>query len=128
MINKELEEKVKLIKEKSPKDLTYSDRYYLWEYNRLTNSSNKWDEGEEVKIYDGPTLASNKLKNGFGDDFPERFREWGNHFGKKVLNKADNKIYTLIGMSYTYLDYYYILESEDGKKHYSSCIGKLIVI
>lgn len=91
MINKELEEKVKLIKEKSPKDLTYSDKYYLWEYNRLTNSSNKWDEGEEVKIYDGPALASNKLKNGFGMTFLNGLKHGENILEKKFQLKLAEK-------------------------------------
>lgn len=127
----ELKEKVKLIQNKSPEDITYEDRYYLWVYNYLTDSSYRIDgytEGEEVCIYDGLKLLNGEIKDGFGNDFPEWFKAWGKHFGKEVLVKTSGKIYKLVGMSYTYLDYYYILESKDGQRHFESCVGVLIII
>ena len=36
--------------------------------------------------------------------------------------KPTGEVMTLIGMSYTYRDYYYILE-ENGKKSYHTCVG-----
>lgn len=107
---------------KEPKDRNYLDRYFIWEYERATNSIRIFDEGEEVHIWDGTKLANNEIKDGFGKDFPEWFRNCGKYFGKVVRNRADGKVYTLVGMSYTYRDYYYILESE-GKRHYVTCLS-----
>lgn len=76
----------------------------------------------KVEIYDGTALADNKIKDGFGKDFPEWFRECGKHFGQHVKVKITGQILTLIGMSYTYRDYYYILE-RDGKKTYETCVS-----
>lgn len=53
-----------------------------------------------------------------------RFREMGNHFGKKCIS-MDGKIYTLVGMSETFEDYYYILQKEDGAKSCHSCVGRV---
>lgn len=47
----------------------------------------------------------------------------GNLFGKQV-KMDDGNIYTLIGMSYTYLDYYYILKDVNNRKSMWSCVGK----
>lgn len=121
----EMEKLAKPALAKDPKDRTYRDRYYIWEYERVLNPRKyltDYNEGEEVCIWDGTKLANNEIKDGFGEDFPQWFRDCGKHFGQKVKNKADGKVYTLVGMSYTYLDYYYILESNN-KKHYCSCVG-----
>lgn len=119
---KELKELAEPALKKDPKDRTYRDRYYIWEYERSANPSHKYDEGEEVHIWDGTKLANNEIKDGFGCDFPEWFRACGKYFGRKVRNKGDGKIYTLVGLSYTYRDYYYILEA-DGKRHYETCVS-----
>lgn len=60
---------------KDPKDRTYRDRYYIWEYEHYKKDSHRiedYDEGEEVEIYDGTALA-NKMKSrmAFDKDFPE---------------------------------------------------------
>lgn len=110
---------------KDPKDRTYADRYKIWEYEHYKKDSHSledYDEGEEVEIYDGTALADNKIKDGFGKDFPEWFRECGKHFGQQV--KISEQVLTLIGMSYTYRDYYYILE-KDGKKTYETCVSDI---
>lgn len=129
MSRKEFIEELRKIAEpalaKDPKDRTYRDRYYIWEYEQYKKDSHRiedYNEGEEVEIYDGTALADNKIKDGFGNDFPDWFRECGKHFGKYVKDKATGKVVTLIGMSYTYRDYYYIFE-KDGKKTYSTCVG-----
>ena len=109
---------------KEPKDRDYVDRFIIWEYERASKSLRLFDEGEEVHIWDGTKLANNEIKDGFGNDFPEWFRDCGKHFGKDVRNKVDGKIYTLIGMSYTYMDYYYILEA-NSKRHYETCLSGL---
>lgn len=122
---KELKELAEPALKKDPKDRTYKDRYYIWEYEyhkKNSHSIDDYDEGEEVEIYDGTALANNKIKDGFGKDFPEWFRECGKHFGEQVIVKPTGEIRTLIGMSYTYRDYYYILEKE-GKKLYLTCVS-----
>lgn len=108
--------------DKEPANRTYADRYFIWEFEQVRDNL-PYNEGEEVEIYDGNALANNKIKDGFGHDFPEWFRECGKHFGKHVKNITDGKVYTLIGMSYTYRDYYYILEDSSHNKHYLSCVG-----
>lgn len=69
------------------------------------------------------SYANNEIKDGFGRDFPVWFRNMGNLFGKQV-KMDDGNIYTLIGMSYTYLDYYYILKDVNNRKSMWSCVGK----
>lgn len=128
MGRKELIEELKKLAEpalaKDPKDRTYRDRYYIWEYEKYVKDHLGYDEGEEVFIYDGTKLANNEIKDGFGKDFPEWFRECGKHFGRQVKTFT-GKVYTLIGMSYTYMDYYYLLEDKEGKRVAESCVGKI---
>lgn len=128
MSREELIEELKKLAEpalaKDPKDRTYRDRYYIWEYEKYTKDHLGYDEGEEVFIYDGTKLANNEIKDGFGKDFPEWFRECGKHFGRQVKTFT-GKVYTLIGMSYTYMDYYYLLEDKEGKRVEESCVGKI---
>lgn len=107
---------------KSPEERTYEDRYYIWLKER--EEYGDYDEGEEVEIYDGDKLYNNEIKDGFGDDFLEWVRECGKYFGKNVRIKSTDEIKKLIGISYTYLDYYYILE-KDGKKSYETCISEI---
>lgn len=124
---KELKELAGPALKKDPKDRTYRDRYYIWEYEQMLHPSNRiedYNEGEEINIWDGTKLANNEIKDGFGNDFPEWFRSCGKHFGKLVRNRDNGKIYTLVGMSYTYRDYYYILESE-GIRTYATCLSSI---
>lgn len=126
MGRKELIEELRKLAEpalaKDPKDRTYRDRYYIWEYEKYITNSLGYDEGEEVFIWDGTALAKNEIKDGFGQDFPNWFRECGKHFGQQVVVEPTGEVKTLIGMSYTYRDYYYILE-KNGKKSYHTCVG-----
>lgn len=127
MGRKELIEELRKLAEpalaKDPKDRTYRDRYCIWEYEHYKKDKHEFlDEGEEVEIYDGTALANNKIKDGFGKDFPEWFRECGKHFGQQVKVKITGQVLVLIGMSYTYRDYYYILE-KDGKRTYETCVS-----
>lgn len=119
---RELKELAEPALKKDPADRDYMDRYFIWEYERVANAVHHYDEGEEVFIWDGPKLANNEIKDGFGKDFPEWFRDCGKYFGKDVRNRADGKIYTLVGVSYTYRDYYYILES-NGRRHFETCLS-----
>ena len=80
--------------------------------------------GEEVLILDGPGLVSGKIKHlDTRLDFPDWFKEMGNHFGKKVI--YNGKEYTLVGMMYTFFDYYYLVEDNEGKQRGISCVGNL---
>lgn len=108
---------------KNPKDRTYRDRYYIWEYEEFLNPSG--GEGEEICIYDGTKLANNEIKDGFGYDFPEWIRNCGKNFGKQVNDSGE--ICTLVGISYTYRDYYYILES-NGHKHFTTCLATIDIL
>lgn len=121
---KELKTLTDKIREKDPSERTYEERWYLWQERMLNRSpEDPYDSGEERVFYDAQELVSGKIKNGFGNEFPKWFKEAGLNFGKKCL--VDNKIGTLIGMSETFDDYYYILQMEDGSKRAYSCVGKL---
>lgn len=111
---------------KDPSERTYEERWYVWQYKRMTAPPNTpYDVGEEREFFDGNALANNEIKSGFGNDFPKWFREAGKHFGQKCKVSCDDKIYTLIGMSETFEDYYYIVVDENGKKHYHTGVGKI---
>lgn len=107
---------------KDPKDRTYTDRFYIWYYEQETNPDMPYNEGEEVEIYDGVALANNELKDGFGNEFPDYIRCYGNLFNTKV--KYSGSEYILRGISHTYTDYYFILE-KDGELYYGTCIHGL---
>lgn len=112
---------------KDPKNRTYADRYHVWKYIHYHDRDiSTYSEGEEIEIYDGEKLAKGEIKHLYdGSDFIGWFREMGNHFGEevKIFPPDDDEVFTLIGMSYTYLDSYYILKRKDGSKLYHSCVG-----
>lgn len=123
--NEQLKEITDAIRAKDPSERTYEDRWYLWlEKTRNAPLDAPYDVGEEIEIYDGQKLASNQIKSGMGPDYPEWFREIGNHFGEKC-RMPDGKVYTLKGVSETFEDLYYIVESEDGKRSHHTCVGKI---
>ena len=128
---RELKEKAIEAKKKLPSERTYTDRYYFWEdvqQNMLDNTSS-WDEGEEVTITDGEALYNGTIKHQMeGADFPSWFREAGKNFGKRVTTDFDKEVGILVGMTYTYLDYYYLIEYPNGKRVLHSCVGKLNII
>lgn len=111
------------IRKKDPSERTYEERWYLW-HEKVMNDPLSYDCGEEREFYDGQSLAANEIKSGDGSDFPEWFREMGKHFGKKCVS-MDGETYTLVGMSETFEDYYYILQKEDGTKSHHSCVGRV---
>lgn len=122
---KQLKEKTDEIRKKDPSERTYEERWYLWHEKVINDPPDApYDCGEEREFYDGASLARNEIKTGFGDDFPEWFREMGKPFGRKCIS-MDRETYTLVGMSETFEDYYYILQREDGSKCYHSCVGKI---
>lgn len=106
---------------KDPSQRDYKERFYAWNYWRyFLCPLDVWDEGEDVEIYDGKSLAEGKIKDGFGEDFPDWFKKMGNKFGKET---EDGSIF--IGMAYSYVDYYYILRKPDGRKIYETCVAGL---
>jgi len=122
---KELKEKADVAYSKEPSERSYKERLDIWYYENAFDTEN-YDEGEEVEIYDGKALANNEIKDPYDNsDFPDWYRELGSHFGEKVKIYADDTIYTLIGVSYTYSDLYYILQMENGSKVFSSCAERL---
>lgn len=127
MSREELLEELKKLADKAlakkPEERSYKERQWIWEYEQLTNPSNTWDEGEEIEILDGENLFNNNIKDATGEDFPEWFRKTGRHFGEKV--EIEGEKYTLIGMSYTYRDYYYLLQDLNGNKTACSCVARI---
>lgn len=122
---KQLKEMTDEIRKKDSSERTYEERWYLWHEKVMNDPPDApYDCGEEREFYDGQSLAANEIKLGDGSDFPEWFREMGNHFGKKCIS-MDGEIYTLVGMSETFEDYYYILQKEDGTKSHHSCVGRV---
>lgn len=104
---------------------TYEDRFNIWLYDRTLNVDKQdFNEGEEVFIYDGKRLANNEIKDGFGNNFPTWLREIGDHFGEKII-MSDGNEYTLIGISYTYLDYYYLVKDDKENKAARSCVERI---
>lgn len=79
------------------------------------------DEGVEIFVYD-PEVILNDTKLD-GTPFPEWLKEIATHFGERV--KTDGTDGILLGISYTYMDYYYIIQTSDGEKHYDSCVGRI---
>lgn len=121
----ELEEKILQAELKSPEERTYEERYYVWLKERYQYQN--YDEGEEVEIYDGDKLYHNELRDGFGEEFPEWVREYGKYFGKKVKQCETGEVKILVGISYTYMDYYYILD-DNGKKSYETCLASIEIL
>lgn len=104
---------------------TYKERMSEWFKAYEKYETFEWDEGEEHCIYDGEGLASGKTRHkNPDDDFPDWFRNWGNHFGERAYINGEYRG-ILIGMSYTYLDYYYIIQDDNSTVHYVTCVSKL---
>ena len=120
---KQLKELTDEIRKKDESERSWEDKYYLWHEKVMTSPlDSPYDVGEEREFYDGKSLANNEIKDGFGNDFPEWFREAGLHFGEKC-KMVDKEVYTLVGMSETFEDYYYIVKDENGRTFKHSCVG-----
>ena len=98
-------------------DQEYIKRMEEW-FNK-DRSSNSFDEGEEVEVFDKDTILNDTKLD--GEEFPEFIKEAAEHFGEQV--KTDFYKGVLLGISYTYMDYYYIVQTPDGKKHHDTCVG-----
>lgn len=74
----------------------------------LSNNNHPFtfSEGEEIEIY-----SSQEILNGTdltGEEFPDFAKQAAKHFGEEV--KMCNIKGILTGISYTYLDWYYIIQ------------------
>ena len=100
-------------------DPEYVKRMEEW-FNK-GRSSNSVDEGEEIEVFDKDTILNDTKLD--GEPFPEWMKEVANHFGERVKTEGCDGI--LLGISYTYMDYYYIIQTLDGRKHYDTCVGHI---
>lgn len=91
------------------------------EWFKKGRSSHSFDEGEEVEVFDKNTILNDTKLD--GGSFPEWMKEVVNHFGERVKTEDCDGI--LLGISYTYKDYYYIIQTPDGRKHYCTCVGRI---
>ncbi len=57
-------------------------------------------------------------------DLPDWFKNYMSHIGEKYKDYRGKEV-TLIGMSETDEDYYYVLEDSNGEKLFESCVGPL---
>lgn len=105
------------------KDRTNRDKYAVYIFEKIYLACRN-DEGLEIEIYDGEKLASNQIKNWDDSELPVWFRELGNHFGQMV-RIANGNPEKLIGASYTFEDFYYITETKDNKKHFTTCVANI---
>lgn len=128
------EDWIKTLKEKAerayeiPEDQRgYSEAYNIWVYEHTAGIIDSWDEGLEVEIYNGEDLKAGKYKDPVtGQDLPQQIRDLGDLIGKMVrINSGieEDKIYKLLGISYTFVDFYYILEIPGDKKLFISCVS-----
>lgn len=74
-----------------------------------------WTE-EPMRVF--PSYAKDR------EDLPDWFKEFAAHIGDKYENCRGKEI-TLIGMSETNEDYYFVTRDSNGKKSYESCVGNL---
>ena len=73
----------------------------------------KWE-----KIYS----SYNEIKD--RGDLPDWFKNYMSHIGEKYKDCREKEV-TLIGMSETNEDYYYVVEDSNGEKLFESCVGPL---
>lgn len=101
-------------------DEGYIKRMEEW-FNFEKGRSSGFDEGEEIEVFNPNTILNDTKLDGY--PFPEWMKEVANHFGERVKTEGCDGI--LLGISYTYMDYYYIIQTPDGKKHYDTCVGHI---
>lgn len=58
------------------------------------------------------------------EDLPDWFKNYISHIGEKYKDCRGKEV-TLIGMSETNEDYYYVIEDSNGEKLFESCVGSL---
>lgn len=79
-----------------------------------------FNEGEEVEVFDANLIFNDTDLT--GQPFPEFIKEAAKHFGEKV--EVEGKSGILIGISYTYLDWYYLIKNNE-HTWAETCISKI---
>lgn len=79
-----------------------------------------FNEGEEVKVFDANQIFNDTDLT--DQPFPDFIKEAAKHFGEKV--EVEGKSGTLIGISYTYLDWYYLIKNDE-HTWAETCISKI---
>lgn len=64
----------------------------------------------------------NEVKN--RKDLPNWFKNYCSHIGNKYKDFEGREV-TLIGMSETEDDYYFLTKDAEGREYYNSCVGRL---
>lgn len=101
------------------KDENYIKRMEIWFDNRISNSFN-YDEGEEIIVKDADIVLNDTTLAGY--PFPEFIKKAAKHFGEKV--KVEGQVGILIGISYTYLDWYYLIKNDE-HTWAETCVSKI---
>lgn len=101
------------------KDENYIKRMEVWFDNRTSHSFN-YDEGEEVIVKDADIILNDTTLAGY--PFPKFIKEAAKHFGEKV--EVEGESGTLIGISYTYLDWYYLIKNDE-HTWAETCVSKI---
>lgn len=97
----------------------YVKRMEEW-FNFDKGRSSTFDEGEEVIVKDADIILNDTTLAGY--PFPEFIKEAAKHFGEKV--EVEGESGTLIGISYTYLDWYYLIKNDE-HTWASTCVSKI---
>lgn len=79
-----------------------------------------FDEGEFIEVFDANQILNDTDLT--GQPFPEFIKEAAKHFGEKV--EVEGKSGILIGISYTYLDWYYLIKNDE-HTWAETCISKI---
>lgn len=79
-----------------------------------------FDEGEFIEVFDANQILNDTDLT--GQPFPDFIKEAAKHFGEKV--EVEGKSGTLIGISYTYLDWYYLIKNDE-HTWAETCISKI---
>lgn len=101
------------------KDENYIKRMEIWFDNRISNSFN-YNEGEEIIVKDPDIILNDTTLAGY--PFPEFIKKAAKHFGEKVEVAGGSGI--LIGISYTYLDWYYLIKNDE-HTWAETCVSKI---
>lgn len=101
------------------KDESYIKRMEDW-FNNRSSSSFNYDEGEEIIVKDPDIILNDTTLAGY--PFPEFIKKAAKHFGEKV--EVEGGFGTLIGISYTYLDWYYLIKNDE-YTWAETCVSKI---
>lgn len=104
------------------KDENYIKRLEIWFNDRISNSfnNNEYSEGEEIIVKDADIILNDTTLAGY--PFPKFIKEAAKHFGEKVEVEGGSGI--LIGISYTYLDWYYLIKNDE-HTWAETCVSKI---